>query len=86
MKLALGVSREGCDPQQIVGWRKDCGGLGSSCQVGQLKSVYGDFPGGTVVEDLPAGAGDTGSSPGPGRSHMPRGRLDPCATTTEPAL
>ena len=30
------------------------------------------FPGGTVVEDLPANAGDTGSSPGLGRSHMPR--------------
>ena len=29
------------------------------------------FPGGTVVENLPADAGDTGSSPGPGRSHMP---------------
>ena len=30
------------------------------------------FPGGTVVENLPASAGDTGSSPGLGRSHMPR--------------
>ena len=29
------------------------------------------FPGGAVVENLPANAGDTGSSPGPGRSHMP---------------
>ena len=29
------------------------------------------FPGGTVVENLPANAGDTGSSPGLGRSHMP---------------
>ena len=34
-------------------------------------SVAG-FPGGTVVENLPANAGDTGSSPGLGRSHMPR--------------
>ena len=25
-----------------------------------------------MVENLPASAGDTGSSPGPGRSHMPR--------------
>ena len=31
-----------------------------------------DFPGGTVVKNLPANAGDTGSSPGPGRSHIPR--------------
>ena len=31
-----------------------------------------DFPGGAVVKNLPANSGDTGSSPGPGRSHMPR--------------
>ena len=30
------------------------------------------FPGGAVVKNPPANAGDTGSSPGPGRSHMPR--------------
>ena len=29
------------------------------------------FPGGAVVKNLPANAGDTGLSPGPGRSHMP---------------
>ena len=29
------------------------------------------FPGGAVVENLPANSGDTGSSPGLGRSHMP---------------
>ena len=29
------------------------------------------FPGGTVVENPPASAGDVGSSPGLGRSHMP---------------
>ena len=33
---------------------------------------YRGFPGGAVVENLPANAGDTGSSPGLGRSHMPR--------------
>ena len=37
----------------------------------QFKPLRG-FPGGTVVENLPANAGDTGSSPGLGRSHMPR--------------
>ena len=31
-----------------------------------------DFPGGTVIKNPPASAGDTGSIPGPGRSHMPR--------------
>ena len=30
------------------------------------------FPGGAVVESLPANAGDTGSSPGLGGSHMPQ--------------
>ena len=30
------------------------------------------FPGGAVVESLPANAGHTGSSPGLGGSHMPR--------------
>ena len=33
---------------------------------------YRDFPGGAVVKNRPANAGDTGSSPGPGRSHRPR--------------
>ena len=30
------------------------------------------FPGGSVVKNPPANAGDTGSSPGLGRSHMPQ--------------
>ena len=33
--------------------------------------MYPGFPGGTVVENLPANAGDMGSSRGLGRSHMP---------------
>ena len=37
-----------------------------------LKMKNWDFPGGAVVKNPPANAGDTGSSPGPGRSHMPR--------------
>ena len=35
-------------------------------------SIIRDFPGGSVVKNLPANAGDTGSSPGLGRSHMLR--------------
>ena len=31
-----------------------------------------DFPGGAVVKSPPANAGDMGSIPGPGRSHLPR--------------
>ena len=30
-----------------------------------------DFPGGTVVKNLPANSGDVGLSPGAGRFHMP---------------
>ena len=36
-----------------------------------IKNYWG-FPGGAVVENLPANAGDTGSSPGLGGSHTPR--------------
>ena len=35
-----------------------------------LKSFRKGFPGGSMVKNLPANAGDTGSIPGPGRSHM----------------
>ena len=41
----------------------------SSKQVIQ-KHTPGGFPGGAVVKNLPVNAGYTGSSPGPGRSHM----------------
>ena len=36
-----------------------------------VKSQRQGFPGGAAVESLPANAGDTGSSPGLGGSHMP---------------
>ena len=39
--------------------------------MGLIQNPWG-FPGGAVVENLPANAGDAGSSPGLGRSHMPR--------------
>ena len=38
----------------------------------KTKNAFLGFPGGAVVENLPANAGDTGSSPGLGRSHMTR--------------
>ena len=38
----------------------------------EIKKQTRGFPGGAVVENLPANAGDTGSSPGLGRSHMPQ--------------
>ena len=39
--------------------------------LGSSKNI-GGFPGGAVVENPPANAGNTGSSPGLGRSHMPQ--------------
>ena len=55
-----------------------------------LKMYKRGFPGGTVVKNPPANAGDTASSPDRGRSHMPRSNyarapqlLSPRATTTE---
>ena len=55
------------------------GGGTASCQdrLGELVTDANQYsfwgsPGGAVVESLPANAGDMGSNPGPGRSHMPR--------------
>ena len=41
----------------------------SGVWVGDKRRGQG-FPGGAVVKNAPANAGDMGSSPGPGRSHM----------------
>ena len=66
--------------------------------MGVLKTTLRGFPGGAVVENLPANAGDTGSSPGLGGSHMPwsswarEAQLlslrvwSLCSTTREPAI
>ena len=37
----------------------------------KLRILFPGFPGGAVVKNLPANAGDTGLSPGPGKTHMP---------------
>ena len=39
-----------------------------------IKRQLGGFPGGAVVNNPPANAGDTGLSPGPERSHMRRSK------------
>ena len=41
-------------------------------EIHNSKIIAEGFPGGAAVENLPANAGDTGSSPGLGRSHVPR--------------
>ena len=38
----------------------------------ESKIWHRGFPGGAVVKNRPAYAGDTGLNPGPGRSHMPQ--------------
>ena len=42
-----------------------------------------DFPGGPVVKNVPAKAGDMGSVPAQGRSPQALGQLSPCPATTE---
>ena len=55
---------------------KMCLILASETETHKIKFIFKSkgegFPGGAVVENLPANAGDTGSSPGLGGSHMPR--------------
>ena len=58
-----------------------------------LKPKLQGFPGGAVVKNPPANAGDTGSIPGPGRSHMPQSNkahvpqlLSLCSRAREPQL
>ena len=43
-----------------------------NCKTLMKESKDRGFPGGTVVGSPPADAGDAGSCPGPGRSHMPQ--------------
>ena len=49
-----------------------CAGRRVATNLPGVKNVISGFPGGAVVENPPANAGDTGSSPGLGGSHMPR--------------
>ena len=75
-QASLGSQANGSDayalwsPRHAVGQESGAskGGKGKGFQ----KFVLGDFPGGAVVKNPPANAEDTGSIPGPGRSHMPR--------------
>ena len=51
-----------------------------------MKKPTGDFPGGTVVKNLPSSAGGLGSIPGQGtRSHMHAATKSSHATTKEQA-
>ena len=70
-----------CDMQvESRAWAGWCRGIAAPYSWGKkmvaqqkfFKMSASDFPGGAVVKNPPANAGDMGSSPGPGRSHMPR--------------
>ena len=45
--------------------------------MGSFKKKDGGFPGGAVVENLPADAGDTGTEPWSGRIPRATEQLDP---------
>ena len=62
------------DVWDMVSTLRTSDGIVGKADLKQITKEYdrGGFPGGAVVENLPANAGDTGSSPGLGRSHMPR--------------
>ena len=49
-----------------------------------IKNQLSDFPGGTVVKNPPANAGDTGSVPGLGKIPHAVEQLSLCTTTAEP--
>ena len=53
--------------------------------LGSLRMHYGDFPGGTVVKNLPANAGDTGLTHNLGRFHMPQGNWARAPQLLKPA-
>ena len=62
-----------------IGYLQLLTGTPVSCEHSNIKcfgggASPGGFPGGTVVKNPPANAGNTGSSPGPGRSHVPRSK------------
>ena len=59
----------GCPPVWVLGFVQER--IQERAIVKLLGSLCGDIPGGAVVKNLPANAGDTGLSPGPGRSHVP---------------
>ena len=60
--------------------------LGQEAHLCTLKCTQEDFPGGSVVKNLPACAGDMGSIPSQGRMHMPQSNQAPVPQLLKPAL
>ena len=63
--------------------QRDFGKLGKVSQGGDLRKDHRGFPGGSVVKNMPASAGDKSLTPDPGRLHM---QLSLCTTAIEPVL
>ena len=62
------------EPERETGRGTPIGWVGTLRFLGRslvTRHLLQDFPGSTVDKNLPANAEDTGSIPGPGRSHMP---------------
>ena len=66
------VDTENTDKGNQVSQAFHTGHCGELRKLKIKKSPNMHFPGGAVVKNLPANAGDTGSSPGPGGSRIPR--------------
>ena len=61
------------EPERETGRGTPIGWVGTLRFLGRslvTRHLLQDFPGSTVDKNLPANAEDTGSIPGPGRSHM----------------
>ena len=73
-RLWISVWKRLCHDAQLLPGRIEmvvAAGGGGEWQGGFISGLSG-FPGGAVVKNPPASAGDTGSSPGQGRSHVPQ--------------
>ena len=68
--LGWGGGFEVCSLLCLLCWKPQHPSVLVRCAMGKTNLVQG-FPGGAVVKNPPANEGDTGSSPSPGRSHMP---------------
>ena len=68
IKISVKVNTQAITKSSII-VRTMC--YSTFCFLHDLRDEQG-FPGGVVVKNPPATAGDMGLSPGPGRYHMPR--------------
>ena len=68
----------------MQGFFNICKSINVIHQINKLKNKNRGFPGGAVVENLPANAGGHGFEPWSGKIPHAAEQRSPCATTTEP--